>query len=112
MRLKPRPFDLISCGKKTIELRLNDEKRQKVKIGDHIVFSNSAAPEETITVKVTALHRFSDFAELYTALPLDKCGYSLQEIATASPADMDKYYSPAEQKLYGVLGIEIEKVMP
>ena len=36
MKLKRTPFDKIRNGSKTIELRLNDEKRQKVNIGDFI----------------------------------------------------------------------------
>ena len=38
MKLKRAPFDKIRNGSKTIELRLNDEKRQKVNIGDFIEF--------------------------------------------------------------------------
>ena len=36
MKLKLSPFEKIKDGSKTIELRLYDEKRQKVKIGDFI----------------------------------------------------------------------------
>lgn len=39
MRLHEEPFELIKFGKKIIEIRLNDEKRQKVNIGDTITFS-------------------------------------------------------------------------
>ncbi|MBQ1852397.1 MAG: ASCH domain-containing protein, partial [Lachnospiraceae bacterium] len=38
MQLQPEPFDLIKSGAKTIELRLYDEKRRKIRIGDEIVF--------------------------------------------------------------------------
>ncbi|MEI3028295.1 MAG: hypothetical protein V8T30_07500 [Ruminococcus sp.] len=30
MRLNPLPFKMIASGEKTIELRLNDEKRRKL----------------------------------------------------------------------------------
>ena len=36
-----------------------------------------------------------------------KCGYTEEDIGTASPSDMAAYYSPEEQKKYGVVGIEI-----
>ena len=39
MRLNKEPFDEMKNGTKTIEFRLYDEKRQKVKIGDKIEFS-------------------------------------------------------------------------
>ncbi len=34
MKLQNSPFQKIQKGMKTIELRLYDEKRQKVKVGD------------------------------------------------------------------------------
>ena len=34
MKLRPNPFRMILCGEKTYELRLYDEKRQCIKIGD------------------------------------------------------------------------------
>jgi ASC-1-like (ASCH) protein len=40
MKLNVEPFNKIKSGKKTIELRLNDEKRQLVKIKDLIEFTN------------------------------------------------------------------------
>ena len=36
MKLKLSPFQKIKNGSKTIELRLYDEKRQKVQVGDFI----------------------------------------------------------------------------
>lgn len=41
MKLNPEPFELISSGQKTIELRLNDEKRQRIKISDEIIFTKT-----------------------------------------------------------------------
>ena len=37
MKLSPKPYDMIASGKKTIELRLLDEKRSQIKVGDIIV---------------------------------------------------------------------------
>ena len=39
MKLNESPFERIKNGSKTMEFRLYDEKRQKVKIGDKIEFS-------------------------------------------------------------------------
>lgn len=38
MQLNPAPFEKIKSGAKTIELRLNDEKRRRIKTGDKIEF--------------------------------------------------------------------------
>ena len=108
MTLQARPFHQIASGRKTIELRLYDEKRQTIQVKDTIVFTNAATPHEQITVTVKALHRFPDFATLYRTLPLEQCGYAPEEIDTASPKDMEVYYPAEKQQQYGVLGIEIQ----
>ena len=109
MKLNPDPFEMICSGKKTIELRLNDEKRQKIKVGDIIEFSHIQTGEK-LTAEVIAIHRFDSFAELYQKLPLLKCGYKKADIDTAKPEDMDLYYTPEQQAKYGVLGIEIKVI--
>ena len=107
MKLQPEPFEKIKSGEKTIELRLYDEKRQKIKPGDRIVFTNTATGE-TCTKRVVKLHRFDSFAQLYEALPLLQCGYTVEDVDKAHPSDMEAYYSVEEQKKYGVVGIEIQ----
>lgn len=106
MKLNPEPFEMIRSGRKTIELRLNDEKRQRIKVGDRIALTQTETGEGLIA-KVIALHPFDSFADLYRELPLLKCGYTEADIASAKPEDMERYYSPEQQNKYGVLGIEI-----
>ena len=36
------------------------------------------------------------------------CGYTQDDISTASPEDMNEYYSVEEQEIFGVVGMEIE----
>ncbi len=107
MKLHSAPFQKIKSGVKTIELRLNDEKRRKIKLGDTIVFTNTSNGDK-LSATVVKLHRFDSFEELYSALPLLKCGYTDEDIDTAQASDMNDYYSTAEQKQYGVVGIEIQ----
>ena len=106
MRLNPAPFGLIRDGKKTIELRLYDEKRRKLHVGDGILFENTEAPE-LLLARVTGLRVFASFDDLYQALPLEACGYTEADVDAASPADMDAYYSKEAQQRYGVVGIEL-----
>ena len=106
MNLHPQPFGMIAAGKKTIELRLLDEKRKQIAVGDILVFTNTDTGEQ-LRCEVKSLHVFPNFAVLYGALPLEKCGYLPEELADARPEDMDAYYAPAEQKQFGVVGIEI-----
>ena len=110
MSLHKAPFQMIKSGAKTIELRLYDEKRKKIKAGDMIEFSQADDSSQTLIVQVMDLHVFPSFEELYKELPLLKCGYAEQDIDTASPDDMDAYYSKDDQQKYGVVGIEIKKI--
>ena len=105
MNLRIEPFEKIKEGSKTIELRLNDEKIKKIKIGDFIEFSCIDTLERRIQTRVTALHHFNTFREMYSELPKEKLGYSLSE--TPNPYHMDQYYSHEKQEQYGVLGIEL-----
>ncbi len=105
MKLKSEPFCKIKSGSKTIELRLNDEKRQQVQVGDFIEFTMLDDTSQKLTVRVTALHHFNSFAELYAALPKKKLGYAPNEMP--DPDHMDAYYPRDKQEKYGVLGIEL-----
>ena len=107
MNLTPAPMQEIRTGNKTIELRLNDEKRKQISVGDTIKFINTEDSNDTLRVKVVDLFLFSSFAELYDNLPLLNCGYNEDNINTASPDDMGMYYSREKQNKYGVVGIEI-----
>ncbi|MGM9641869.1 MAG: ASCH domain-containing protein [Eubacteriales bacterium] len=106
MKLHSEPFEMIKSGIKTIELRLWDEKRQGIKTGDTIVFTNTISGEK-LKATVLNLHRFDNFEELYKELPLLKCGYTEEDIDTAQASDMEEYYSADEQAKYGVVGIEL-----
>ena len=100
MNLTPAPMQEIRTGNKTIELRLNDEKRKQISVGDTIKFINTEDSNDTLRVKVVDLFLFS-------SLPLLNCGYNEDNINTASPEDMEMYYSREKQNKYGVVGIEI-----
>ena len=106
MKLNPRPFEMIKCGQKTIEMRLFDEKRQHFREGDELTFTNRETGE-SISTKIKKIHHFATFEELYRSLPLMQCGYTAEEIEKASPADMQQYFPIEEQQKYGVVGIEL-----
>ena len=107
MRLKPAPFENIRAGRKTIELRLYDEKRQQIAVGDTICFVNTENTSESLTATVKDLYVFDSFESLYNTLPLTECGYDEEELRSASYRDMELYYSKEEQSRYGVVGIKI-----
>ena len=55
-----------------------------------------------LEVEVIELFVFDSFKTLYAELPLLECGYTEKGIGTASPNDMDLYYSKEKQQKYGV----------
>lgn len=102
MKLLEKPFYHIKEGCKTIEFRLNDEKRKKIKIGDKIEFSKLPDLVEKITVEVTDLYPEENFEKLFS-----KLGYQKEEIADKVNSMYTIYTKEAEEK-YGALGIKIK----
>lgn len=105
MKLWDASFNAIKSGTKTIEMRLNDEKRSAIKIDDIIVFTNISNGDK-IKTKVENLYIYETFKELYDNH--DKISIGYKENETASFEDMYNYYSKDEINKYGVLGIKIK----
>ncbi|MGC8694738.1 MAG: ASCH domain-containing protein [Candidatus Micrarchaeia archaeon] len=108
MRLTPEPFEKINAGKKTIEIRLYDEKRQKVKIDDIIIFHKLPDNAEIIKVKVIGLSFFKSFRDLFSNFDKSKFGHD-KNLSIDEEIQMQRaYYSEEEEKKYGVIGIHIQ----
>ena len=106
MKLAEKPFRAVKNGSKTVEMRVYDEKRKKLSVGDTIEFLNMDNPEESVLVVVNGIRTFLNFAELYTNYTKSQMGYDQSEVA--NPKDMDKYFSAEKQRKYGaVVAIEI-----
>ena len=107
MELNDKPFNSIEKGTKTIELRLNDEKRQQLRVKDQIEFTNKEKSRKILT-EILALHEYPSFEALYKDFDKKDLGYEENEIA--DPKDMEEYYPQEEQDKYGVVGIKIKKL--
>lgn len=108
MRLNNEPFNKIKEGTKTVELRLLDEKRKTLRVGDKIIFTNRTNNEK-IDVLVTNLFKADSFEPIYEKY--SKVAMDYNEEDDAKPEDMEEYYSKEEIKKYGCIAIEIEKVL-
>lgn len=104
MRLNPKPFEMMAEGSKTIEYRLNDEKRKKVKAGDTIIFNNN---DLQIAVKVIEVINAHNFSELRTILY--NAGH-LKSYDEFDPVAMNDYYSKDDEHQYGVVGIRVRLI--
>lgn len=104
MKLQESPFERIKNGTKTVEFRLYDEKKRKIKIGDQIEFSKLPDLQETILVDVLDLYRDNTFENLFKKL------FDADDEIKRKTSAMYQYYSHDEEKQYGVVGIKISLI--
>ena len=107
MHLADEPFDMIACGKKTVEVRLNDEKRREISAGDIIVFYRKSHITDMCAVMVVGLRRYDNFLQLFSSERLSDTG-CVDLTAEQVAQSMYKYYSPEQEEKDGVLAIEIK----
>lgn len=110
MSLFAEPFERIKSGRKVIEVRLFDEKRQKVGIGDTITFEKLPERDESSTVKVVGLSRFGSFRDLFLAFDKSKFNHPENFTLEDQIAGMREVYSEEREKELGVLGIHIRLI--
>ena len=105
LKLATEPFNAIISGNKTIESRLYDAKRQKIQIGDRIIFTNRDNSEQTVTAEVVGLLRYATFRDLFSHNNPRKFGDDNVEWLENQ---ISEFYSIEDQKIYGVIGIEFK----
>ena len=105
LKLATEPFNAIISGNKTIESRLYDAKRQKIQIGDRIIFANRDNSEQTATAEVVGLLRYATFRDLFSHNNPRKFGGDNVEWLENQ---ISEFYSIEDQKIYGVIGIEFK----
>lgn len=109
LKLQPEYYEFILNGTKRIEIRLFDEKRQKIKIGDTIKFLKEPELKESFKVKVVGLLRYKTFEDLFKDFDIsvlaDK-SMTKEELIKV----LETFYTKEKQKEYGVVGIRIELI--
>lgn len=108
LNLNPDSFNSIKSGRKTIEMRLFDERRRLIYVGDRIIFFNTSNSDLSLEVLVTNLYQYPSFDELYKHHGKTSIGYLDSEVANSK--DMEEYYSPENIQKYGVVGIEVKLI--
>lgn len=110
MKLTSNPFERIAKGEKIIEVRLFDEKRKKINIGDSITFFELPNLQNSIKTEVIGLSRFKDFRTLFSVLGKDFFGHSSNITLDEQISQMREYYSEEDEINFGVLGIHIRLI--
>ena len=107
MKVQTKYYNLLKSGSKTIELRLWDEKRQKIQVGDQITFSDLSNSDDTFVAQVQALHHANSFDELCDIIQPKQAGFATKEELINC---LQEFYTPESQTKYGVVGIEIKRI--
>lgn len=107
MKLQSNPFSKIKDGTKTVELRLNDEKRRIINIGDTIGFKEEPELMNTLHTQVVALLRYPSFRDLIYDFPIECFGGNDRETLIS---DVHKFYTDENERKFGVLGIKIQLI--
>ena len=100
-------FPAIKEGKKSIEVRLNDEKRRKIKIGDVIEFIKVPQQDDILRVEVVNLRRYDTFKAMYTDISLKDAGCEGWTIKEMIDGTYD-IYTPGQEERWGTLAITIK----
>lgn len=106
MKLNSVEFFNIKNEIKDIEVRVNDEKRKLIKIGDFIEFVNIEDYTKKICVEVSNITKFHKFDDLYDYYPIERFG-SVSKSKEDLINKIYKIYSKKEEEL-GVIAIEIK----
>jgi ASC-1-like (ASCH) protein len=96
------PFENIRDGIKKMEIRLNDLKRQGIKLGMKIKIVSRENDNDFLFTRVIGLSRFGSFDDLYKVMG-DKIKDYEREI-------LGRVYSEEKVKEFGVLVIHFELV--
>jgi ASC-1-like (ASCH) protein len=110
MHLRQGPFDKIESGLKTIEIRLLDEKRKKLKVGDRIVFQLENDANQIVATEITDLICAPTFKKLIKKVCIRNLGCEAgtgDELANS----YYQYYSPEDEQKLGTIAIEMKKVV-
>lgn len=107
MKLQKEYYDYIKNGTKRIEIRLNDEKRSKIKINNIIRFHLIDNENEFIKVKVIGLLKYNNIINLindHAMELLTRKDMTKEELINI----FNNIYSVDKQEMYGVIGIRFE----
>ena len=109
VHLHPEVFDIVLNKDKDVEIRVNDEKRRKLHVGDTLVFLKRDSEEEKITAKVTNLVYFNNFEEVTNYYDMKRI-YLEETTKNEYITLMKKFYSDEEVNKYGVVAIEFKVI--
>ena len=109
VHLHPEVFDIVLQGDKDVEIRVNDEKRRQLKVGDTLLFLKRPDDLEQLRVRISNLVYFKDFLEVVEYYEMKRI-YLEETTKEEYLSIMGKFYSDEDVHKHGVVGIEFEQV--
>ena len=100
-------FEVVKYGTKNVEVRVNDEKRRKLKIGDQITFLKRPDDIENIVAVIEDLVYYKNFRDLVNDYSIEELylkDYSKNEFLNL----LKRFYSDDEIDKYGVVAIKFK----
>lgn len=109
IKVKENYYNKIKSGEKIYEVRLLDEKRCLINVGDTLRINKEPLMEEFLDAKVVDLLRFKSFQEMASVLPAISIGFDgclPEEIVN----EYHKFYSGELEEKYGVVAIKLKVI--
>ena len=107
MKLLSEPYGKIARKEKVIESRLYDDKRQIIRLGDEIEFSENDKPENIVRTRVKGLLHYQFFKDLFQDHEPSLFGGESRDFLLKQ---IKQFYSDEDEQKYGVVGVRIEVI--
>lgn len=109
MKLREEFFDKMKAGQMIYEVRLYDEKRQKICVGDTIIFKKMPDLIDGVVTKVMDVKRFETFEQMAQTLSIESLGFDKKNASQVSRF-YRSIYGKEDEKKYGVVVFKLEKL--
>lgn len=107
IKVKEKYFSLIKNKEKIYEVRLLDDKRKQIKIGDIIKIFKEPLMQEYLEARVEDLLFFKSFNQMANSLPAKQIGFNgqgVQEIVN----EYYKFYTTQDEQKFGIVAIKLK----
>ncbi len=114
-------FDKLGAGTKSVEVRLFDEKRKRIDIGDLIEFRKSGSEEDFVLKRVADMYVESSFQKIFEEKAFNENSdwvrrFSPEQFGFPKGCKtkdfvkgMRKYYDESKEKEYGAIAFVLEQ---
>lgn len=106
LNLNPEYFEMVKVGEKTLEGRLNDEKRKFFNVGDYITFYKEPEREESFNAIILDKFIFNNFDEMADTLKKEDLGFK-NKTKNEMIEVYRSFYSKDKETKYGVVVFKV-----